>query len=99
MREANGGMPVITAARQLTFALQSRPMPPREPETWQETTIDGPRTRRWVLECGECQEFNAHRIARLGMEEAAPPYRRVRLQPAGSFFLATTEGEGRILLD
>lgn len=74
-------------------------MPPHDPESWQETTIDGPRTRRWVLECGECQEFNAHRIARLGMEEAVAPYRRVRLQPAGSFFLATTEGEGRILLD
>ena len=64
-----------------------------------ETTIDGPRTRRWVLECGECAEFDAHRIARLGMEEAVAPYRRVRMQPAGSFFLATTEGEGRILLD
>ena len=64
-----------------------------------ETTINGPRTRRWVLECGECAEFHAHRIARLGLEEAVAPYRRVRVAPAGSFFLATTEGEGRILLD
>jgi AraC-like DNA-binding protein len=74
-------------------------MPAKEPETFTETTIDGPRTKRWVLECGECGEFNAHRIARLGIEEAVAPYRRVRMQPAGSFFLATTEGEGRILLD
>lgn len=65
----------------------------------EETTIDGPKTRRWVLECGACSEFNAHRIARLGVEQASAPYRRVRLQPAGSFFLATLEGEGRILLD
>ncbi len=74
-------------------------MPRTEPEQLKETTIDGPKTRRWVLECGECVEFNACRIARLGMEQAVAPYRRVRMQPAGSFFLATTEGEGRILLD
>jgi AraC-like DNA-binding protein len=64
-----------------------------------ETTIDGPKTRRWVLECHECPELNSHRIARLGLEEALPPYRRIRIQPAGSFLLATTAGEGRILLD
>ena len=64
-----------------------------------ETTIDGPRTQRWALECGECTELNAHRIARLGLEEAVAPYRRVRLAPVGSFFLATTGGEGRMLLD
>lgn len=74
-------------------------MPVPQPSSIQETTLDGPNTRRWVLECGECAEFNAHRIARLGMEEAMVPYRRVRIQPEGSFFLATTEGEGRILLD
>jgi AraC-like DNA-binding protein len=64
-----------------------------------ETTIDGPKTRRWVLECQECAEFNSHRIARLGLEEAVAPYRRIRTQPAGSFLLATTSGEGQILLD
>lgn len=74
-------------------------MPAANLNPLEETTIDGPKTRRWVLECGECSEFNAHRIARLGVEQAAAPYRRVRLQPAGSFFLATLEGEGRILLD
>lgn len=64
-----------------------------------DVSIDGPRTRRWVLEAGECSELHSHRIARLGVEEAAAPYRRVRVQPAGSFILATTSGEGRILLD
>jgi AraC-like DNA-binding protein len=75
-------------------------MPPAsDNESFIETTVDGPRTRRWVLERGDCGEFNAHRITRLGIEEAVAPYRRVRMQPAGSFFLACIEGEGRILLD
>ncbi len=62
-------------------------------------SIDGPKTKRWALADDGCTEFRAHRIARLGVEHAVTPYRRVRLQPAGSFFLATTAGEGRILLD
>lgn len=62
-------------------------------------SIDGPETHRWVLECDACAEFRTHRIARLGLDETMPPYHRVRVQPAGSFFLATTVGEGRILLD
>ena len=63
-----------------------------------ETTIDGPRTQRWSLECGECTELNAHRIARLGLEEAVAPYRRVRLAPVGSFFLATTSSVSDLLI-
>ena len=72
---------------------------PPASDPFTETTIDGPRTQRWALESSECPELSAHRIARLGVEKAASPYRRVRLAPAGSFFLATTAGEGRILLD
>ncbi len=68
-------------------------------QTFQETTIDGPKTRRWVIESTDCPELATHRMARLGLDEALAPYQRVRLQPAGSFFLATTAGEGRILLD
>ena len=64
-----------------------------------ETTQDGSRSRRWVLEAGECRELSAHRIARLGLDEARVPYRRVRLQPHGSFLLACTGGQGRVLLD
>lgn len=64
-----------------------------------ETTRDGPRSKRWVLETGDCRELAAHRIARLGLDEARVPYRRVRLQPAGSFVLACTAGVGRVLLD
>jgi AraC-like DNA-binding protein len=64
-----------------------------------ETTIDGPRTRRWVLEASACAELAACRIARVGLDDCATPYARVRLRPAGSFFLETAQGEGRILLD
>jgi AraC-like DNA-binding protein len=74
-------------------------MSKKEPEEFQETTVDGPRTKRWALESKDCPELRTHRIARMGWEEAFSPYRRIRLQPTGSFFLATTEGEGRILLD
>jgi AraC-like DNA-binding protein len=68
-------------------------------EEFIETTQDGPRTRRWVLEAKACRELAAHRIARLGLDDARAPYRRVRLQPAGSFLLACLSGQGRVLLD
>lgn len=68
-------------------------------EALQETTIDGPRTRRWVVESSECAEMRTHRIARLGMDEARAPYRRVRMCPEGSFVLACISGTGEILLD
>lgn len=64
-----------------------------------ETTTDGPKTRRWLIEARECAEMSTHRIARLGMDEALPPYRRVRMSPGGSFVLACVSGEGSILLD
>lgn len=64
-----------------------------------ETTVNGPRTRRWLLEGTDCGEFRAHRIARLGVDAAMAPYERVRLRPAGSFFLACLEGEGRVWLE
>ena len=66
---------------------------------WQETTIDGPRTRRWSLDAKQCPELTAHHIAWLGIDTVYSPYRRVRLAPSGSFFLACLEGEGRVLLE
>lgn len=66
---------------------------------WEETTLDGPRTRRWSLDAPACPELAAHRIAWLGIDTVQTPYRRVRLAPSGSFLLACLEGEGRVLLD
>jgi AraC-like DNA-binding protein len=65
----------------------------------QETTIDGPKTVRWVLESGDCKALSVPRIARLGIEDAMAPYERVRLRPGGSFIMICVEGKGRVLLD
>jgi AraC-like DNA-binding protein len=64
-----------------------------------EATVNGPRTRLWVLEAKDCGEFAAHHLARVGIDSACSPYRRVRLRPAGSFLLASLEGEGRMWLE
>jgi hypothetical protein len=64
-----------------------------------EATVDGPRSRCWRIDSTDCRELAPHRIARLGWDDGRAPYRRVRLRPGGSFFLACVEGEGRILLD
>ena len=66
---------------------------------WQETTIDGRRTRRWSLDRKQCPELAMHHIAWLGMDTVYSPYSRVRLSPSGSFFLACLEGEGRVFLE
>jgi AraC-like DNA-binding protein len=65
----------------------------------EECTVDGPRTRRWVLEAADCRALGVHRVARLGLDEARHPYRRVRLRPEGSFVMIGVEGSGRVLLD
>lgn len=64
-----------------------------------ETTIDGPKTTRWVLEAAECKALAVQRIARLGIDNAVAPYERVRLHPGGSFLMVCVEGSGRVLLD
>ena len=69
------------------------------PTTWRETTIDGSRTRRWSLDAKQCPELSTHHIGWLGIDTVYAPYRRVRLAPSGSFFLACLEGEGRVLLE
>jgi AraC-like DNA-binding protein len=69
------------------------------PSLHQEATINGPRSRLWTLEANECAEFAAHHIARIGIDAALAPYRRVRLRPAGSFLLASLEGCGEMWLE
>ncbi|MDB6138533.1 MAG: AraC-type DNA-binding protein [Verrucomicrobiaceae bacterium] len=67
--------------------------------TLTETTIDGPRSARWVLEAAECKALAVPRIARLGIDDAVAPYERVRLHPGGSFIMICVAGSGRVLLD
>lgn len=64
-----------------------------------ETTIDGPKTIRWVLKAADCKALSIHRIAHLGIETAVAPYERVRLHPSGSYIMICVEGSGRVLLD
>ena len=64
-----------------------------------ETTVNGSQTRRWVVEAGECAALVVQRVARLGIDEAVAPYRRVRMSPEGSFVLACVKGRGRVLLE
>ncbi|MCB1225109.1 MAG: helix-turn-helix transcriptional regulator, partial [Verrucomicrobiales bacterium] len=51
------------------------------------------------MEAAACEDLVVHRLARLGIDEARVPYRRVRMSPAGSFVLACVSGEGQVLLD
>ncbi len=69
------------------------------PMPFRETTVDGPRTRRWALDVKQCAELKIHHIAWLGLDVVDAPYRRVRLAPSGSYLLATLAGEGRVLLE
>lgn len=64
-----------------------------------ETNIDGPRSRRWVLEVGECRTLATHLMARVGIEDVAVPYQRVRIRPGGSFLMVCVQGSGKVLLD
>jgi AraC-like DNA-binding protein len=64
-----------------------------------ETSIDGPGTRLWSVHRDVCAELAVHRILHLGIADAVPPYRRVRLAPGGSFVMVCHEGRGQVLLD
>lgn len=64
-----------------------------------ETTVDGPGTKLWSLHRDDCAELAVHRILHMGLTDAVVPYRRVRVQPTGSFLMVCHEGRGRILLD
>lgn len=64
-----------------------------------ETTNDGPGSRLWSLSRDELLELAVHRIKRLGLADAVPPYRRVRVRPTGSFVMVCHEGRGQVLLD
>ena len=66
---------------------------------YEDASVDGPRTKVWKLHATDYPELASFRLGRLGIDETQAPYRRVRIQPAGSFFLASLAGEGKILLE
>src|SRR5262245_44345764 len=73
--------------------MESEPLPARD------ITYDRPGTKCWNLTPKECPFLQAHRIARIGIDNSQTGYERVRIRPSGSFFMETSVGEGRILLE
>ena len=69
------------------------------PDLIEETTVNGRHSRCWVLEAKDCPEFGINHLARIGIDTAHFPYRRVRLRPVGSFILASIAGEGLARLE
>lgn len=55
--------------------------------------------RRFLADSPVCAALARYHIAHLGVQEACDPYRIVRTNQQGTFFLACVEGEGRVLAD
>jgi AraC-like DNA-binding protein len=80
-------------------------------EALSETHILGPRTRQVVVRADEgdrrewlrgapvCPALHRHQIAHTGVCHAVAPYRIVRTQQSGTYFIACFSGAGRILVD
>lgn len=78
---------------QIPQPLKKNALPPED------LTLDSPGTSCWFLTPEDCPLLAAHGLARVGIDNSAAGYQRVRLRPAGSFILETSEGEGRVLLE
>jgi AraC-like DNA-binding protein len=76
-----------------------------------ETDIRSPNSQTWAVACGQhvrrpwladspsCSLLESHHILHLGVAEMPSPFRIVRTDLGGSYFLASLEGEGRVLVD
>lgn len=76
-----------------------------------ETHTFGPGNKLWAVRVNDadqrpflatspiCPGLSRYRIAHLGVQDAAHPYRIVRMNQSGTFFLACFGGEGRVLAD
>ncbi|MDX1565958.1 MAG: AraC family transcriptional regulator [Phycisphaeraceae bacterium] len=61
--------------------------------------VDRQDPRAWLQDFPVCPLLQDHQIAHTGIVRARPPFRIVRLQQGGSYFMACFGGEGRILVD
>ena len=59
---------------------------------------DSPGTVCWNLTPDVCPLLTVHHMARVGVDDSAEGFERVRTRPGGSFIMETESGEGRILL-
>ncbi len=61
--------------------------------------VDKQDSRDWMKDLPVCTVLNQHQIAHVGICHAESPFRIVRTQQSGSYFLACIKGEGLILID
>lgn len=69
------------------------------PNTGKDVTLDGPHAKLWAVSASEYKALRVHRISRIGIDSARPPYQRVRSHPGGSFLMMVLEGQGRAFLE
>lgn len=67
-------------------------------ETWAVRADYGDQ-RPWLAMAPVCEQLSQHHILHLGLASMAAPFRIVRTNLAGSYFLASLSGEGRVLVD
>jgi AraC-like DNA-binding protein len=56
-------------------------------------------SREWLRGSPVCRKLSDHQIRHLAIAHMPEPFRIVRTRLGGSYFLATLEGEGRVLID
>ena len=74
-------------------------MQPREKNEAKDVRIVGENTRHMPVMRDDCVALDGFSISHLGFCDAATPYKVVRPQLVGAFFLATVSGRGKMLLD
>ncbi|MFT5129090.1 MAG: AraC-like DNA-binding protein [Rhodothermales bacterium] len=55
--------------------------------------------RPWLSRAPLCEELSIHRIIHAGIMRARMPLKIARMQPSGTFFMATITGVGEVLVD
>ncbi len=56
-------------------------------------------SRPWLADAPICAELERHSITHCGIMHAVPPMEIARVEPSGSFFLASLQGRGDVLMD
>lgn len=55
--------------------------------------------RAWLNDAPACEQLGTHRIIHAGIMNARPPFAITRMHQSGTFFMATIQGEGEVLMD
>jgi AraC-like DNA-binding protein len=72
----------------------------RSPDSEMRAVAGDPRLQRpWLEDSPVCLPLALHQILHLGVATMPDPFRIVRTDLGGSYFLASLDGEGRVLVD